>query len=220
MSRILVIEDDLVISKGLRLALEAEGYEVVLAYDGEEGLFKAKTESPDLLILDIMMPELNGFEIVTELRRTGDGVPIVVLSARTDSVDKIRGLDLGADDYVSKPFDLNEFLARVRRHLGRRQEMGQRFGEFIYDWKQRQLVKNEGGQSVSLTTKERKLLELFLKRVGQILTREQVLDGVWGADYQGTDRTVDNVIVSLRKKVGAEFLRTERGAGYRFVTKP
>lgn len=219
MSRVLIVEDDLIISKGLRLALEAGGYEVILAYDGAEGLYKAKTESPDLIILDIMMPQLNGFEVATELRRSGDSVPIIVLSARNEPSDKVRGLDLGADDYVEKPFDLSELLARVRRQLGKRLQQSQKFGECIYDWRIRELRDMRTNSPITLSTKERKLLEFFLKRTNQIVSREQVLDGVWGADYQGTDRTVDNVIVSLRKKVGADSLLTERGAGYRFVTK-
>jgi DNA-binding response OmpR family regulator len=220
MSRILLIEDDLIISKGLRLALEAEGYEVVLAYDGAEGLFKANTEAPDLIVLDIMMPQMNGFEVAMELRRSGDRVPIIVLSARTESADKVRGLDLGADDYVEKPFDLDELLARVRRQLGRRSQVSAEFGDYRYDWQLKQLQAKASGEAIALTAKERRLLEFLLKRAGQIVTREQVLDAVWGADYDGTDRTVDNLVVSLRKKVGAACLVTERGSGYRFVTKP
>ena len=216
-AQILVIEDDKIISNGLRQGLIAEGYSVTVAADGETGLHLAKTTNPDLLILDIMMPQLNGFEVITELRRSGDNVPVIVLSARTDPKDKVRGLDLGADDYVSKPFDLDELMARVRRHLGRRAENDQVFGEFIYKWKTRQLLKNKDQEFVVLNGKERKLLEFFLKRPGQIVTREQVLDGVWG-DYDGTDRTVDNLIVVLRKKIGGSHLVTERGLGYRFVT--
>lgn len=216
---ILVIEDDLIISNGLVQALEEEGYQTLVAMDGETGLHMAKTSSPDLLILDIMMPRLNGFEVVTELRRNGDQVPVIVLSARTDSRDKVRGLDLGADDYVAKPFDLDELLARVRRHLGRKTIQDHVFGEFVYEWRTRQLLLAEDRSAIALTAKERKLLEFFLKRDGQILSREQVLDGVWGDDYDGTDRTVDNLVVSLRKKLGSRFLQTERGLGYRFMTK-
>jgi two-component system response regulator MprA len=217
--RILIVEDDKILSDGLKQAMEEEGHEVLIAMDGETGLYMAQTTQPDLLILDIMMPHLNGFEVITELRRGGDNVPVIVLSARTDSKDKVRGLDLGADDYVSKPFDLDELLARVRRHFGRRTANDQIFGSLIYEWKTRQLLSGTERHQVTLTAKERKLLEFFLKREGQIVSREQVLDGVWG-DYDGTDRTVDNLIVSLRKKVGSEYLLTERGLGYRFVTKP
>jgi DNA-binding response OmpR family regulator len=218
-AKVLVVEDDKIISDGLVQALESEGHEVLIAMDGEDGLYQAKTCAPDLLILDIMMPHLNGFEVITELRRDGDNVPVIVLSARTDSRDKVRGLDLGADDYISKPFDLEELLARVRRHLGRRQDRDQTFGSFVYEWKTRQLMTVIDRRPLILTARERKLLEFFLKRDGQLVTREQVLDSVWG-DYEGTDRTVDNLIVALRKKLGVAHLQTERGVGYRFMTKP
>ncbi len=217
MSKILIIEDDKIISEGLKQALEDEGYQVKCAYDGENGLYMVRTESPELVILDIMMPNMNGFEVTTEVRRQGNGVPIIILSARTESQDKIRGLDLGADDYVSKPFDLDELLARVRRHLKKQIDQEHEFGEFKYSWKERLLSKN--GAAILLQSKERVLLEFFLKRPNQIVSREQILDGVWGSDYDGTDRTVDNMIVALRKKVGARHLVTERGLGYRFVTK-
>ena len=183
-SRILVVEDDKIISDGLKQGLTSEGYDVTVAADGETGLHLAKTTNPDLLILDIMMPQLNGFEVITELRRGGDNVPVIVLSARNDPRDKVRGLDLGADDYVAKPFDLGELLARVRRHLGRRTENDQGFGAFVYKWKTRQLIKLENQEFIVLTGKERKLLEFLLKRAGQIVSREQVLDGVWGDDYR------------------------------------
>ena len=110
MSKILIVEDDKVISDGLRQALESESYEVVCAFDGEAGLYMVKTESPDLVILDIMMPNMNGFEVTTEVRRSGDNIPIIVLSARTESEDKVRGLDLGADDYMTKPFEMRELV--------------------------------------------------------------------------------------------------------------
>lgn len=219
-AHVLVVEDDRILSDGLRQALEGEGYQVSTAMDGESGLQMAKTTGPDLLILDVMMPRLNGFEVITELRRNGDNVPVIVLSARTEARDKVRGLDLGADDYVAKPFDLDELLARVRRHIGRRSLREQSFGQFTYQWKTRQLFERTEKIIISLSTKERKLLEFFLKRDGQIATRDQVLDGVWGDDYDGTDRTVDNLVVALRKKVGNTHLITERGLGYRFVTNP
>lgn len=220
MSKILVIEDDRVILSGVIRALQAEGHEVLIADNGSDGLYMAKTTQPALVILDIMMPGLNGFEVTTELRRDGDPVPLIILSARAELKDKVRGLDLGADDYMTKPFELDELLARVRRHLGRSQERKQVFGELEYDWKLQVLHRKQIGTAIALAQKERRLLEFLLKRSGQIVTREQVLDGVWGADYDGTDRTVDNVIVSLRKKIGAAHLITERGEGYRFVTNP
>lgn len=217
MSKVLIVEDDKVISDGLRQVLEGEGYEVACAFDGEDGLYMVKTEAPDLVILDIMMPNMNGFEVTTEVRRSGDSIPILVLSARTESQDKVRGLDLGADDYMTKPFDLDELLARVRRLLKKQHLENNQFGDFEYSWQDRTL--SQHGSFIQLQSKERLLLEFFLKRSNQIVSREQILDGVWGADYDGTDRTVDNLVVALRKKVGTQHLVTERGLGYRFVTK-
>lgn len=216
-AKVLVVEDDRVIAEGLVQVLEATGYEVIWASDGEQGLYEARTQAPDVIILDIMMPEMNGFEVTTELRRQGDHVPIIVLSARTETGDKVRGLDLGADDYLTKPFDLDELLARVRRQLKKNNEKKQEFGGWEYSWQER-LLKTKAGEPCALNTKERKLLEFFLKRKNQIVSREQILDAVWGADYDGTDRTVDNLVVALRKKIGGQHLLTERGLGYRFVT--
>lgn len=218
MKTILVVEDDKIILTGLRQALEHEGYCVRCAVNGAEGLYMAQTERPDLVILDIMMPEMNGFEVMTEIRRRGQQTPIIVLSARVDCKDKVRGLELGADDYVSKPFDLDELLARIKRHMQRHHTKTQYFSEYCYDWILRQLTFNE--KPVRLKSKERLMLECFLKRPNQIITREQLLDYVWGEDYDGTDRTIDNIIVSLRKKIEASHVLTERGLGYRFVTNP
>ncbi len=225
MHKILLIEDDSVIILGLTQTLKEEGYQVVSAQDGEQGLYAIKTESPDLVICDIMMPNMNGFEVISETRRLGENVPFIVLSARTGSPDKIKGLDLGADDYVSKPFDLEELLARIRRLLSKRSGQAFIFGNYEYNWKSRSLLLNTektsvtAGRPITLQTKERLLLEFLIKRANQLVSREQILDGVWGSDYDGTDRTVDNVIVSLRKKLGSKHLITERGIGYRFVTK-
>lgn len=216
MAKILIIEDDRIIADGLKQAMEMEGHTVIAAYDGYDGLYAAKNENPDLLILDIMMPEINGFEVITELRRETNPVPIIVLSARTQSTDKVRGLDLGADDYMCKPFDLNELLARVRRFIDKGKKRVQLFGQFKYDWETQQLS-NKAGKPIVLSTKERKILEFFLNRPNRIVSREMLLDGVWSSEYDGTDRTVDNMIVSLRKKLGSKYLITERGVGYRFM---
>lgn len=217
MCKILIIEDDKIISDGLRQALVSEGYEVSCAFSGDAGLYMVKTQSPNLVILDIMMPNMNGFEVTTEVRRSGDNIPIIVLSARTESLDKVRGLDLGADDYMTKPFDLDELLARIRRLIRREHAENESFGNFEYNWRDRTL--SQYGKFIQLQSKERLLLEFFLKRANQIVSREQILDGVWGADYDGTDRTVDNLVVTLRKKVGSIHVITERGLGYRFVIK-
>ncbi len=220
MNRILIVEDDKIIRLGLTQALQNDGYEVLIAMNGEEGINQAKTEHPHLIVLDIMMPKMNGFEVITELRRHGHDTPIIVLSARVDSQDKVRGLDLGADDYIEKPFNLDELLARIRKQLKKSDLKEDFFGDFKFDWQKRILTDTESSKVISLSTKELKLLELFLKKKEQVLTREIILSSVWSHDYDGTDRTVDNVIMSLRKKLKNLHLITERGLGYRFMTKP
>ncbi len=217
MFKILIIEDDLIISNGLKKAFEYEQYNTIQAHDGEEGVYIAKTQNPDLIILDVMMPYLNGFEVVTELRRVGENVPIILLSARVHKEDKIRGLDLGADDYVEKPFDLDELLARVRRFLNKEKKII-RIGNCTYDSIAQKLM-DEKNNLITINAKERLLIEYFVKHQNMILTREQIILAVWGDDYDGTDRTVDNFILNLRKKIGKENIITERGAGYRFVMK-
>ena len=219
MSKILIIEDDKVIGQGLVQALSHEGYEVNWATNGQEGLNRLKSFQPNLIILDIMMPQLNGFEVIAEIRRVGNTIPILVLSARTDSFDKVRGLDLGADDYLTKPFNLDELFARVRKQLKKTVAKEYLFGDFKFDQEKRLLTNTTTAEVVSLNSKELKLLELFMRREGQILTREIILDQVWGDNYDGTDRTVDNLIVSLRKKLNNLHILTERSLGYRFVTK-
>ncbi len=216
--RILIIEDDENIQVGLKKALEQEGFEIVQAFDGEDGVYVAREDRPDLIILDIMMPFMNGFEVIAELRGEGDETPIIVLSARIEVQDKVRGLKLGADDYMEKPFSLDELLARVYRKLrgGQRDEVA--FGDCLYNRKTSNLVKS--GETITLSGKEIRLLNFFLKRVGQVISREQIITSIWGYSYEGTGRTVDNFILGLRKKVGKNHLETVRGMGYRFVTKP
>lgn len=218
MAKILVVEDDQFIADGLQLTLEREGHHVLLATEGTSGLHFAKTGAPDLIILDIMVPHLNGFEIITELRRVGDKVPVIVLSARTGLADRVRGLDLGADDYMAKPFEIEELLARIRRRLNAKTQETSQFGRFSYDWSTQQLI-NGDSQWIVLSVRELKMLEFFLKRPQRIVSRSQIIESVWGDEYDGTDRTVDNFVMSLRRKIGGEFITTERGQGYRFCKK-
>ena len=215
---ILIIEDDPHIRLGLNKALQMEGYQVLTANDGEQGLWLAQTENPALIVVDIMMPKMNGFEVIAALRSEGNETPLIVLSARTETQDKVRGLKLGADDYVEKPFALAELLARIERKLDSQTQQQFTFGEFNIDFKTECL--SENGNSIVLSAKEIKLLQFMLQRVGQIVSREQIISAVWGGDYYGTDRTVDNFILGLRKKIGKGFLTTVRGMGYRFMTKP
>jgi DNA-binding response OmpR family regulator len=223
--RILIVEDDTSILKGLKMNLEVEGYDVLTAEDGEKGLSLAWEGKPDLVLLDVMLPKMNGYEVCKEIRRRKIDVPIIMLSAKTSEIDKIMGLDLGADDYISKPFGLREVLARVNAALRRRRERKAipdelSFGKAAIDFKAHKA--SHAGKVVSLTAKELDLLRLFAGNEGRVLSRETILDAVWGHDYEGTDRTVDNFINRLREKLEVtpdepKHFLTVRGAGYRFV---
>jgi two-component system response regulator MprA len=218
MKKVLIVEDDKSLSSGLALAVKGQGLSCIQAFDGEDGLHKARKMDPSLVILDIMMPHLNGFEVISELRREGFAQPILVLSARAATADKVRGLDLGADDYLTKPFELEEFLARVRRLL-KVAPLGRcNIGDCHYDFDKR-ILYGKSEDRIALTPKELCLLEYFLKRDERLVSRESVLNAVWGDNYEGTDRTIDNLVVSLRKKIGESHIETIRGQGYRFVTK-
>ncbi len=215
-AKILVVEDDKHIQMGLKKSLELEGYHVEQAFDGEDGAYIARTENPDLIILDIMMPFMNGFEVISDLRGEGIDTPILVLSARTETQDKVRGIRLGADDYIEKPFSIDELLARVERKLNLSMKEEFCFGSFSFNQKTSQLIKDS--VEISLSSKEIKMLNFFISRKDQVVSRDQIIQGVWGHHYEGTDRTVDNFILGLRKKIGKEHLSTVRGMGYRFVT--
>ena len=219
--RILVIEDDLSILTGLSMNLKFEGYEVLQAQDGRTGLQRALDERPDLLILDIMLPQMNGYEVIRELRQRGRDIPVVMLSARGMEQDKILGLDLGADDYVVKPFALHELLARIKAVLRRQQRAGEvvAFGENEVDLVAKALTR--AGKPVDLTAQEFRVLEYWVRHPDRIFSRNELLMGAWGFDYQGTARTVDNFVYQLRQKLEIDpdhprhFL-TIRGLGYRF----
>lgn len=221
--RILVVEDDLAILTGLSMNLRIEGYEVLQAQDGRTGLARAMDDAPDLLVLDIMLPELNGYELLKELRRRGRDTPVVMLSAKGQEMDKILGLNLGADDYVAKPFGLQELLARIKAVLRRRYPPTGTppvtFGDVEVDLMSRTVAR--AGKPVELTAQEFKLLAHFLAHPGRTFTREELLSGAWGFDYEGSARTVDNFVRQLRLKFEPDpedprhFL-TVRGLGYRF----
>jgi two-component system alkaline phosphatase synthesis response regulator PhoP len=221
--RILVIEDDLSILTGLSMNLTFEGYEVIQAQDGREGLRKALDESPALVVLDIMLPELNGYEVLQELHRRGSRVPVVVLSAKGLESDKIIGLDLGADDYVTKPFGLQELLARIkavlRRRYGRTGGAEIRFGDTVVDLEGK--IATRDGTQVDLTAQEFKLLAHLVSHPGRTFSREDLLSAAWSFDYEGGPRTVDNFMRNLRQKFEPDpesprFFVTARGLGYRF----
>ncbi|MFL5344952.1 MAG: response regulator transcription factor [Hyalangium sp.] len=221
--RILVVEDDLSILTGLSMNLRIEGYEVLQAQEGRTGLAKALDEAPDLIVLDIMLPELNGYELIKELRRRGRDTPVVMLSAKGMETDKILGLNLGADDYVVKPFGLQELLARIKAVLRRRYPPTGTppvtFGDVEVELVGRTVAR--AGKPVELTAQEFKLLAHFLAHPGRTFTREELLSGAWGFDYEGSARTVDNFVRQLRLKFEPDpedprHFVTVRGLGYRF----
>lgn len=223
--RILVIEDEPQMRLGLRDNLELEGYEVDTAADGDEGLAKAATFAPDLVLLDVMLPMKNGFDVCRELRARSAATPIVMLTARSADTDKVLGLELGADDYVTKPFSLTELLARVRAVL--RRTGGQtpaadalRIGDLEVDFKLHQA--RRGKARVEFTAREFDLLRYFVQHIGHVVTREQILNEVWGYEEFPTTRTIDNFVAKLRQKIersphAPEHILTIHGSGYKFV---
>ena len=222
---ILVVEDDPSITLGLQMNLEAEGYEVSIAIDGEDGLTRAVSANVDLVILDVMLPRMNGLEVVKAIRSQGNHVPVVMLSARGAEMDKVMGLELGAEDYITKPFSLAELLARVKAVLRRdgiaRQspERLVRAGDLQIDSGLRQVQK--AGELVPLTATEFDVLWCLVEASNRVLTREDILTRVWGVGHHGTLRTIDNFLLQLRTKLESdpaepEHLLTVRGVGYRF----
>ncbi len=225
--RILVADDESNIVQLLRLYLREAGYEVVAAHDGREALERFRADAPDLVLLDIMMPELGGFEVCQEIRKTSD-VPVIMLTARTDDVDKIVGLEMGADDYVTKPFNPREVVARVKANLRRRewdaaaaQSPAERtavtIGNVSLDPASR--VVTVGETAVRLRQREFDLLEAFLRHPNVVLDRERLLALVWGEDYYGDPRTIDVHVAWLRDKLSAATARIETvwGVGYKLV---
>jgi DNA-binding response OmpR family regulator len=223
MGRILVIEDDRAIALGVRLNLRKEGHEVRLAQDADEGLRMALDPDIDLVVLDVMLPGRNGYELLKELRKAGSTASVLMLTAKGLETDKILGFKLGADDYLTKPFGLGELLARVeallRRRPAREDRAVARFGDVEVNL-DAQTVQRKG-KPVEVSPQEFKVLRLFLQSNGRALSREDILARCWGAEYEGTPRTVDNFVRSLRVKLEDDaeqpghFL-TVRGHGYRF----
>jgi DNA-binding response OmpR family regulator len=223
MGRILVIEDDRAIALGVRLNLRKEGHEVSLAQDADEGLRLALDPGVDLVVLDVMLPGRNGYELLKELRKAGSTASVLMLTAKGLETDKILGLKLGADDYLTKPFGLGELLARVeallRRRPPREDRAVVRFGDVEVNL-DAQTVQRKG-KPVEVSPQEFKVLRLFLQSNGRALSREDILARCWGGEYEGTPRTVDNFVRSLRVKLEDDaeqpghFL-TVRGHGYRF----
>ena len=222
MPRILIVEDEPAIAGVLRDDLELEGYDVTIVGDGEAATATAASRPFDLVILDVMLPGKDGFEVCREMRRAGQRMPIIMLTAKTQESDKVMGLEIGADDYVTKPFSPRELRARVKAALRRASgEMPEvyRFGQVELDFGRREL--RCGGTPVEVTTTEFKLLSAFIRHRGRVLSREQLLDEVWGHGVYVIDRAVDTHIVNVRRKIEPDpaaprYLVSVRGAGYRF----
>ncbi len=221
---ILIIEDDPTMLRGLRDNFQSEAYRVATACDGEAGLAAALNDGPDLILLDIMLPKLNGYEICRAVRARGLDIPIIMLTAKGQEEDIIRGLNLGADDYVTKPFSIKELLARARALLRCRKELASdvyRFGDCELNLVAHKLLKR--GVEVALTPKEFRLLEHLVKRAGRALTRDNILAHVWGDTVVVTARSVDRCVTTLRGKIEADphrpsLIQTIPDVGYRFET--
>ncbi|NOY77550.1 MAG: response regulator transcription factor [Calditrichaeota bacterium] len=220
-ARLLVIEDEPTITEFLRTGLAYEGYEVLVAMDGETGLRLCREKPFDLIILDIMLPDIDGFEVCRRLREKGMSVPIIMLTAKKDISDHVKGLDIGADDYMTKPFSFAELLARIRAQLrrsGRQVESSTlSAGDIVMDLETREVTK--AGKPISLTPTEFSLLELFVRRPHRVFTRETLLNRVMGYNYVGETNIIDVHISHLRDKLGdrpARLIRTHYGVGYAF----
>src|ERR1051326_1691563 len=223
MPRILIVEDEPAISFGLEVDLKTEDYEVEVVEDGETAGRRGREGAFDLIVLDVMLPKKDGFEVCRELRRAGMKTPILLLTAKSQEAEKVMGLDLGADDYVTKPFSPKELRARIRALLRRGTAEGPgeqyHFGDVQVDFARGEV--RRGGETIAMTPLEFKLLGAFVKNRGRVLSRDRLLDLVWGAETYVTQRVVDNYIVALRKKLEPEpavprFLVNVRGQGYRF----
>lgn len=225
MSCILVVEDDPAILRGLADNLKFESHEVLTATDGELAYRLIREKNPDLIILDLMLPRLSGYEVCRKVRNEGVTTPIVMLTARGDEADKVLGLDLGADDYVSKPFSVRELLARVRAILRRAQPLPDapdelRFDDVVVDF--RRYEARKGDRGLDMTRKEFGVLRFLAARAGAVVTRDELLNEVWGYEATPTTRTVDNHIASLRAKLEEtpsepHHLLTIHGVGYKWV---
>ncbi len=227
MPTILVVEDEADLRRGVVGSLRREGYETLEAANGEEGLALALRERPDVTILDVMLPAQDGFEVCRELRSQGYFSPIIMLTAKSEEIDRVLGLEFGADDYVTKPFSMRELLARIRARLRREDQDADthgeyRFGDVAIDFEK--LVATKGGQTIQLTPREYDVLRVLIRSRGAVVTRERLLNEVWGYTSNPTTRTVDNCISKLRKKLENDPANPRRilsiyGKGYRFISE-
>jgi DNA-binding response OmpR family regulator len=219
MSRILIVEDEPALLRGLKDTFAAQGYEILAASDGEQGLGMALDRNPDLILLDIMLPRVNGYEICRAVRERGLEMPILMLTAKGQEEDIVLGLNLGADDYVTKPFRRGELIARVHAFLRRKRSREAavfRFGDYELNLAAHKLFR--AGREIDLTAKEFALLSYFVERCGCALTRDDILNAVWGHSVIVTPRSIDRCVATLRAKVDPEshYIHTIRDIGYRF----
>jgi DNA-binding response OmpR family regulator len=225
MAKVLIVEDDHAMAAALRDGFAFEGYDVHHAKDGESALAMATSRGVDLVVLDVMLPKLSGLDVLKRLRAGGSELPVIMLTARGQEIDKVLGLKLGADDYVTKPFGFMELLARVEALLRRSQGGGRgaavyAFGDVVVDFKKGELRK--AGESVDVTARELKLLEYFIAHRGEVVARERLLDQVWEYDGAPLTRTVDMHVAKLRKKIESDpadprFIVTVHRMGYKFT---
>jgi len=225
MKTILIIEDDASIVKGLEDALKAEHFNVIAAATAEKGYTMAKRENVDLIILDLILPDRNGEEVCRDLRKDGVNTPILMLTSKRQEMDKVVGLEIGGDDYVTKPFSIRELIARINALLRRKWEVVKEieqyaFGDVVIDFKKQEATK--GKKSIKATVKEFETLKYFIQHEGEVVTRDMLLNDVWGYEHFPTTRTVDNYILALRNKFEdnpskPKHFLTVHTAGYKFV---
>lgn len=228
--KVLIVDDERSIVDILKYNIEKDGTKVICAYDGKEGLRLARTEDPDVILLDVMLPEMDGFEVCRTLRAEGNNVPIIMITAREEETDKVFGLDLGADDYITKPFSMRELLARVRTNMRRAASMlpaqpGSdadviRAKDLVIDRARRSVSRN--GHEIELTQREYELIKYLAENPGKVMSREELMSAVWQYDYFGDLRAVDVAVRRLREKVEdnpsePQYVITKRGAGYYFA---
>jgi two-component system alkaline phosphatase synthesis response regulator PhoP len=224
--KILIIEDEPDLIKGLKLNLSDEGFDVNWAVNGVEGLRKALEETPDLIILDIMLPEMDGLQVCRELRQKNISIPIIMLTAKGEEIDKVVGLEIGADDYITKPFSVRELLARIKTQLRHAEREGKAvpkiysFGDIEIDFAQFKVKRK--GKELDFTSLEMEILKYFIAHRGEVVARNDLLDKIWGYESYPTTRTIDNHILKLRKKIEEDpshpkYILSVYGGGYRFI---
>ena len=227
MKKILIVDDEPAMRLGLKDNLEFEGYKVELAEDGEEGLFKIENGVFDLIVLDIMMPKISGFDVCKKMRADGNFTPIILLSAKGEELDKVLGLEFGADDYITKPFSVRELLARIKAILRRNNSTQQSnenvaIGKLIFDFQSFSVFENQ--KPISMSYKEFEIIHFLWNHKNETVSREQLLDNIWGKDVYTTSRTIDNFIMKLRNKIEndpnkPQLIISIHGIGYKLLIK-